>query len=517
MQNTHQHSKDLIVSFEDDPRVLEEQRQTEYAGHIVPLGARVGRWQLSLSMSSLISGLFWLFYGALAGSLVGTQQAIIGLLVSLGAFILINWPLAKWGAKHGLDATLFSRRVFGVGGAVLISVITAANVTYYAVFESSVIAVALKSYFDGPALEYWYLIVVLVMLPLMRGGVQTWMGKLNGILLPLFVLGVVAAIISTGVNTNWSGRWLESEGLIPRDALGIPGWLFVAVLYMGAWQQMALTLEFSRFSRLEDLGFHRLVTFGPVFFVATYFINGLVGMYLVQATGLNAEVDEAGVVTAIMSALGFWGLIFIIVTQIRINTLNYYVASMYWQRLASSYLGLRFQRLTWVIIISALVYVLMLTNVFSYLQRALTWQGVFLVGWVGIVLTHFVFSRADRENGPEFRPKRLPRVTVAVPVWLIASAIGVYLAEHKAEFPVLSNLAPLVTLVASVVLYLIFRPAILKIGQRSGPDLHDEIQDKWHSHVLCNVCERSYTSLEMDRESKENGVVFCSACAEGAI
>lgn len=517
MKSLHKNSPELVVSFEDDPRVLEEQRHTEYAGHVVPLGARVDRTALSMSMSGLTTGLFWIFYGALAGSLVGAKQAVLGMLVSVVVFVLINGPLAKWGMKHGLDATLFSRRVFGVSGAVLISLITAVNVTYYTVFESSVIAVAMKSYFGGPKIEYWYLIVVLATLPLMRGSVQTWMGKLNGVLLPLFMIGLVAAITATGVHTNWSSAWFDSKGLIPQEVLGVPGWLFVAVLYMGAWQQMTITLEFSRFARWEDWDFHRWVTFGPAFFIATYLINGVAGIYLVQATGFNAAVDEAGVVSAILAAIGFWGVLFIIVTQVRINTMNYYVASMHWQRLAASYLGIKLYRVTWVAIISVIVYLLMLTNVFSYLQRALIWQGVFLVGWVSIIMTHFVFSRVDREVGPEFRPSRLPRFTAAVPVWIVASGLGVYLAEHKADFPVASNLAPLVTLIASVVLYILVRPIIMKAIRHEGPDLQNELHDKWRTHVLCHVCDRSYTAVEMDRDVRVNGAAVCSECAGAPI
>jgi hypothetical protein len=509
---------ELALSFEDDPRVAAEQRHTEYAGHVVPKGARVGRAPLSLSMSGIISSLFWLFFGALATSLVGTQQAILGMVVSLFVFMLINWPLAKWGIRHGLDATLFCRRVFGVGGAVLIAVLVAANVTYYAVFESSAIAVALQHYVGGPKIEYWYLIVVLTMLPLMRGGMQTWLGKLNGILLPLFFVGLVASIVATGVQTDWSSEWLMSKGVLPLEALGMPGWLFVAVLYMGAWMQMIFTLEFSRFGREKDLGFHRIVTFGPVFFIATYLINGVAGIYLVQAHNLGTSVDEAGIVRSILSALGIWGLLFIIVTQVRINTLNFFVASMYWKRLADSFFGVRLHRLTWVGITSAVVFFMMLTNVFSYLQQALTWQGVFLVGWVGIVMTHFALSRVDRVNGPEFRPARLPRFTAAVPAWIIASGVGIYLAESKSDYPFLSLVAPLVTLVLSVVLYLAVRPmvslAVARADARAEKDLKSEVSDLWNTHVQCHACKCSFVAMEMDRDPYANAQAICSACAE---
>ena len=63
--------------------------------------------------------------------------------------------------------------------------------------------------------------------------------------------------------------------------------------------------------------------------------------------------------------------------------------------------------------LGALVYLIMLTDVLSYILRALNWQGVFVVAWVGIALTHIVLTRNDR-GIPEFRPGRLKALTPAV-------------------------------------------------------------------------------------------------------
>ena len=445
--------------------------EPEFLIHAVPPAARVGRLALALSVSSITTAFIWLFYGALAASLVGTRQAIIGLVAATVPFILLSWPFTTWGVRHGLDAILFSRRVFGVTGAVLISVLLAAMVTYFAVFESSVIAVAMKAYFGGLELRWWYLIVVLAMLPLMRGSVHTWMGKLNGILLPLFLIGLVAAVVATGIHSGWNSAWLDTKGVIPPEALGVPGWFFVAVLYMGAWIQLPMTLEFARFGRVEDLTFHRLVSFGPGFCAFTYFINGLVGIYLVQASGLSAAAGEAGVVEATLSALGFWGLLLVIVTQLKINSLNYYVGSLHWRQLAATYLSIKLSRVTWVVITAVVVFLLMLTDVFTYLQRAIAWQGVFLVGWVGIIVTHYALSRSDREHGPEISPERLPRVTAALPVWVVASVVGIFIEESKALFPVASGLAPLITFGTSIVLYLVVRPMVSRVTQRAEQGL----------------------------------------------
>ncbi|MCL2713142.1 MAG: permease [Alphaproteobacteria bacterium] len=441
------HLQEELMEVED------ELVEPEFLEHAVPAEARVGRGALALAVTSITSGFFWLFYGALAATLVGTRQAIIGLAAATVPFILLSWPYATWGVRHGLDAALLGRRVFGATGTVLISVLLAASLTYYAVFESSVIAQALETYFGALDIRWWYLIVVVAMLPMMRGSVHTWMGKLNGVLLPAFLVGLVATVVTIGYRTGWSSAWLDSQGVLPPAVLGVPGWFFVAVLYMGAWIQMPMMLEFARLGRVKDMNFHRIVTFGPMFTGFTYFVNGVAGIYIVHASGLNVAGGEAGVVNATLAALGFWGLVFVIATQIKINSLNYYVSSANWQQLAATYLRLDLSRVTWVLITALVVFILMLTDVFTYLQRVVTWQGVFLVGWVGVVTTHFALSRSDRERGPETRPERLPAVTIALGAWVLASLVGIFFAESKASFPVAGGLAPLITLIISVLLY----------------------------------------------------------------
>jgi intracellular sulfur oxidation DsrE/DsrF family protein len=156
----------------------------------------------------------------------------------------------------------------------------------------------------------------------------------------------------------------------------------------------------------------------------------------------------------------------------------------------------------------------MLTDVFSYLLTALTWQGVFLVSWVGIVVTHMALVRSDRESGPEFRPGRIKAVTPGLGVWVLSSAVGIWLSEHPADYPRLSQVAPLVALVLSVVLYaavLRFGPSVLL---RRSSDLRDEVDDLTAARVACHVCERSYVAVEMDVDPTADGAPICNACAE---
>ncbi len=55
----------------------------------------------------------------------------------------VNYVLTRYALRTGLSVSLFSRLLFGSAGAALATPVFAATVIYYAVFESSVIAVAL--------------------------------------------------------------------------------------------------------------------------------------------------------------------------------------------------------------------------------------------------------------------------------------------------------------------------------------------------------------------------------------
>ncbi|MQY14148.1 hypothetical protein SRB5_43100 [Streptomyces sp. RB5] len=499
----------------DDPAVVADQQADDYGNHVVPLTARVGRWQLTMSFWSLLSALVWLFYGALAASLYGTTDALIAIGVSIVTYSLINSLFTGWARRSGLNSTLLSRRMFGVLGASLTALLIAANTTYYAVFESSTLAVAFQHYTPDWDIRIWYAVVALAMLPLMLGGVQTWMARLNGVLLPLYVVGIAAAVIVAAFRFEHSGEWLSFEGVVPPEARAMPGWLLGTILYMGIYLSMPMTVDFARFARKEDEKFHRRVTFGWVFYAWLYGVNGAAGIFLVRAAVPDEPTAETGVVTAIIATLGVAGLILIAVSQARINSLNYYAASSNWGRLITNITGRRPHRRTLVAYTTVVVFLLMLTDVFAYLQDALTWQGVFLVSWVGVALTHYWLVPEDRKDGPEFRARRLPRVTWGLGVWVVSAALGITLAEASGVPPLLASGATPVALVASVVLYAAAVKLLPAVSRADDP--RDEVADPAGTYAECHGCAKSYVVLEMDREPAAGGAAVCDECATAAL
>ena len=162
----------------------------------------------------------------------------------------------------------------------------------------------------------------------------------------------------------------------------MPGWLWAFIVYMGICVNMMVTAEFARFGKPEDKSFHGVVTFGPVFYFALYIVNGLAGIFIMETVFPGLKASEQGIAEAILRASGGLGLLFIIVSQTRINTANYYMASLNMAGFTARGLGLRWPRAVWVIFVGVCVFLLMLTNVFSYLLKALAWQGVAVTSWL---------------------------------------------------------------------------------------------------------------------------------------
>jgi len=410
-----------------------------YSDYVLTPGQRTGRLSLAMAWWALFSAMFWLYIAVASAQTVGITNTIIGMALTIATYGAINAVLSRYGARTGLTVELFSRSLFGVLGSALATLIFAATAIYYAVFEGAIIAAAFHSYFGGN-LKLWYALVVLYALPLVAGGVQNWLDRLNGWLLPVYSIGIVAAVIATAAHHGSGIAWPHG------GSTGMPGWLSSYLIYMGVYIMMMYTFDYARFGRAEDEGFHASVTFGWVFYLLTFGLNGLIGIYLVSAWGVAGT--ETGVVDAMIKSLGFGGLLVILVSQTRINSANYYLASSNLDALATRLFRLVLPRWVFVIVAGVIAYLLMLTDVLSYLLKALAWQGVFVTAWVGIALVYIALARPTSEVLPEVRRDRLQPVAAGAVVWVLASGVGIWLTQQTA-YPRLAELAPLITLALS--------------------------------------------------------------------
>jgi purine-cytosine permease-like protein len=509
----------LEVSHEDDPRVLEEAATEDYSLHVVPQTWRMDRGKLTMAWYAVMTAFFYMYFAAFIALAYGTVNALIGIALTVAVYSLVNMVILRVASRSGLTVALFSRSMFGFVGAAIATLIFAATATYYLVFEGSVIAVALQTYIGGE-IKLWYGIVILATAPLVWRGVRTWLDRLNGVLLPFYAVTLLAVII-------WALSSEGYNGFLP-DAEALPGttlpWLQTFSAYMGVWILMMFTMDFARLARPADQGYHTAITFGWLYYLLTFGINGLIGILLVSTFGISFEElagQESALPVQIVGLTGLLGVALIVITQMRINTVNLYLASTNFQSFFSRVFRLNLPRTAWVVFACLAGYLMMLTNVFSYVFDALNYQGIAIVAWVGVALAHAGYLHRSRRDyaSVEFRPGRIPPYNPGgIAAWLSATAVGVILKiadTTESQFFELWGL-PLTFVIAFGVYAASLTAARPHWFAMARPfDPIDEVDDPWEARVRCHRCRKSYLAQETDRDPSEGHQAICAACATG--
>lgn len=506
----------LRLSRHDDPRVLEQAASEDFSQHVAPLSRRSSRFSLGMAWIALFSSMFWF---VLAGSLalaVGTADTLIALALSVVVFGVVNYLVTRYAARSGLTVVSFSRVIFGVLGARIATLVYAATAVYFVVFEGSVIAIGFREFFGALPLPFWYAVVVVYSVPLVFGGVQRWLDRFNGVLLPFYLVGIVVAVIWTVARYGFDTAWLTYEPAQPVATVG-PGWWYAFTAFMGIWVIMLYTWDYARLAKPKDVRFHGSVTFGPVFYLVTIFGNGVVGIFLAHSIPAPGGLSEGSVVIGLVSLMGVFGLVLVWVSQTRINTVNLYVASVTVQALATRLLRRNVSRIATAVVVGVVAYLCMLADVFAFLNEALRYQGVVVVSWVGILLTHCLSptARALGAAAAEFRVGRLPRFNRAgIGVWAASSVLGLVLLAFGGAFG--ASWAAPITAVVAVLLYqlalLASRPTTFALTRPHDP--REEVADVWTDRVECAGCHLSFLAVEFDRDPARGHEPVCAACAE---
>lgn len=427
---------------------IETDTDHDYSSSPVPNNERMGRFGLTMAWWALCSAMFWLMVPATLALSLGTKNVLIGLVLSAVVYTLINSAITRFSIRTGLSVAQFSQLVFGRVGARLATLIFFATAIYYAVFEGSVMAVAMNAYHPGLSLNLAYLLVVCYSVPLVFGSVQHWLDKFNGVLLPFYLIGLAVAVIMTLSQYGYSDAWLQ---LGPKSGPPENGWWSCFTYFMGVWIVMMYTWDYARFGRREDTEYHANVNFGSAFYVFTFLVNAVVGIFLAGTIPLEGGVNEVSAVLGLLKLMGFFGLAFVWVSQTRINTANFYLSATNMQSFFRSAFGVRLPKVVWAILVGAIVYFLMLQNVFSFILQALAYQGTFVVAWVAIALVQIYLSRGDRRNASQFTAdlQNAPMVNArTLSVWVIASVVGILMLQAPAPFASWS--APVTAMLGSV-------------------------------------------------------------------
>jgi purine-cytosine permease-like protein len=498
---------DLVLSYADDPEAMREAMRDDFSLHVVPPSWRLSKLRLLMAWSALYTAMFWIVTAAILCVAVGSRDAIIGVVLASVVAGIVNGIMVRDAIRSGTTVALASRPLFGHLGSTLVSLVYGLTTIWYAVFEGSIIAFALNYYFPSISLTMAYGIVSVVGVLLVVGGVRIWLDKLNAVLLPFYVVGLVGSIIWALAVHGYDNTWLTYTPVV--DAIPGPGWWFAFTTYLGVWILMMMSWDFARLGKVEDTKFHSTVTFGPVFMLMTLTVNGLIGIFLMNTVlDEGTALSEVSAMQAIVNLMGVWGLIWVTLTQIKINTANFYLAGVNFQSFVGRLTGLKLPRVAYSAVAGVAVFLVMQTNVFLWALSALQWQSIIIVAWVAIMLAHVALKEPI-----DVRPRRLRPVTPGVVAWLLASGLGVALMEAGSGVAV-TFAAPLAFVSAglSYVALKKFAPVNWFVEPRSE-DLSKDLAHLPEARVRCSGCGRSYLAVEMDRDTRRALAPICASCA----
>ena len=398
----------------------------DYAVSLVPAAARMEKFSMQMAYWAPVSALFPVVFAGVLAAQYGAMNAMAGTLAAMIVIGVLAGVMARFAIRTGMSTDLFSRAVFGKSGGLLATLLLFGTTTFFAVVESAIIAEAFIGYFPSIAPWQAYLIVVLLCAPLAFGGLALYIDKFNGLLLPFFVIGmaviITAAIAQNGYDNTWMTFGPEG-GRIDGRAFNV----FFLWTLLGV--QLMATLDYARFGKPADRDYHARVTFGFPMYFCTFSINGAIGIFLTAtvASTVGDFASETAAVNAILQLTGFIGLLFVIISQMRINTLNYQLATVNFQAFLK-HMSIDISKVLSAIVIGISVFVFMLGNVLGVLLGALVYTGIFLGAWAAMAVVHVMASGYDAIMQQHAEAEKHPDANFWHPstfVWLAASALGI--------------------------------------------------------------------------------------------
>jgi purine-cytosine permease-like protein len=469
-----------------------------------------------LSIGMVLSGAVWsVFSFALGGSLgllYGIPTALTGLACGyvLGAVLAV--VITRLTAANGLDIDLLSRGLgYGFMGSACSSLVYAATFMMYCGFEASFMAAAVNAQWPRVPLIPLYIVAAAVMVPV------NWYGfKLNNILQritwPLFTIGVVALTVVTFTRHHvtgsiWAGH-VTAASLLGAIGVCLPV-LSIQALAVGDW---------SRFARATDVGKVQVIA-SSVAIGGLFLIEAPLGAFLAVCT----KEANPGVYAA--SSLGVWGVLWVLVTQLRIQNMNYYSASLATANFVARIFRWAPGRQLWILMTAVVTAAASITGILNHLTDVLTFFGVVLLAWCGTLLGGMVF-------GPRYLGVSLARVEYRrgyLRNWGPASLSGLAAGSVVGGYLTIGSVpdasyAPFVGQMAALFLAFAVFGAVAAAGKGSAalfarparpdweeaPDAPVELGERVAS---CVACSGTFIRTDMMPCPKDDHIALCSVCA----
>ncbi|MER2111823.1 MAG: cytosine permease [Solibacillus isronensis] len=393
--------------------LYQEEATSDYTFDRVPREERKMGW---LSITNITFGIATAIFYFQMGSVMALQFGAVNALISAGYAIIVAGILGSiivyLSAKSGMNVNLLSRGGFGYIGASLTSLIYASNFIMYCAFEGMILVAAVHAYF--PAIPIWLLIVFFgsLVIPLNWFGIKQ-LDKLQKWSLPIFGFFLITAIViafnTPSINPGNFWTYMPEGVQIGGTAL-----LLCIGMQHGIMGLTALIAsDYARFLKPKDLKVGSIA----IGFIPQIFCFGVMGGLGIW---FGVKFAEANPGVYIVTLLGLGGVVFTVLTQVRINITNIYSSSLSLSNFFENMFGFTPGRRFWVVVGGVIAMILMLGGIVDHLQIAMTFQGVALMSWAAVLVTEALVLKKWLKIGPRYYESRQENLFKWNPVGVIA-------------------------------------------------------------------------------------------------
>ena len=495
-----------------------DETMEDYALRFTPKSFR--KWSEFRIANTALAAVSFLALEAIGGALAlsyGFTNTLWAILTVSLIIFLTGLSISYYAARYGLDMDLLTRGAgFGYIGSTITSLIYASFTFLFFALEAAIMALALELYFNIP-LALAYVICSVIIIPLVAYGItlisrlQMWSQPLWLFLLFLPYVFIIAKNPEAFSDwTSFAGR--EGEGGTFN------------LLFFGAACTVALALVTQIGEQVDYLRFlpektrqnrtrwwAALLMAGPGWIIPGA-LKMLAGAFL-AFLALQHEIPmERAAEPTQMYLVAFnyvftspeWALaamvLFVIVSQVKINLTNAYAGSLAWSnffaRVTHSHPG----RVVWLVFNVAIALMLMELGVFKAIEEVLGLYANVAIAWIGAVVADLVINKplGLSPKHIEFKRAHLYDINpVGVGAMLIASFLSVL--AHGGLFGELAQAASPVVALGSAML---FAPLIAwltggryYIARSSDSQLLYPISAT-HT-VQCGLCSNAFETEDM--------------------
>ncbi|MFD3482361.1 purine-cytosine permease family protein [Streptomyces sp. NPDC058665] len=419
-------------SFRGPEASLDDQIES-FAVERVPDSKRWPIPAISLVLLGNATAMFFFSFGAQQTFLVGWPLMLLPIGYFFIGAILIGSLTMRMASREGLSQSLISRGLgFGSRGAALTSFIYAVNFVYYFLFEGTIVSHAIAYYFDIPidsfvGIGIFALIGLITIAFVWRGMyamsvLQTWG-------FPIFVGLLVWALVALGSEHDVAGvsQWHST-------ATGGGAALWTAMSFANGQMifQGLMATDYGRFAkrRIRYRGTATIMLLELVPMLVIILIGAMLGSSLVDSFGQEKAQDPGFVFVHLM---GLAGVVFVVITQIRINVMNLYGGSITLSSGFDAVAKFRPGRPWWMFAVWIFGVMFYATNVINHLGTFLAITGVLTNTWVLIILADYFICRRwlglGRAENIEFRDTEVrewnPCGLVSLGLAVFVGALGI--------------------------------------------------------------------------------------------